>query len=142
VSNFVSTISCTYGYVFKIVSNSHSLKDVSAALFRFIRTDILDILQSLPLATLLAHTQALIDKYLLPSVDLHDEAKCNWDEIETNRCDFELYNAKAAHLRGCVGDERAQRRLIADLVSFCNYYFVSTQSCRVLHVTAGHPTTD
>ena len=139
MSNFVSTITCTYGYVFKIVSNSHSIEHVTAALFTFIQQDMVSLIQALSPSALLSHTQALLDKYLLPSVDLHDEAKYHWDEIETSRHEFQLYRRKAVLLQSYdTGGESSQTVLVADLVAFCHSYFVNATSSRMFTVTAGH----
>lgn len=97
------------------------------------------LVQDLSLSSLLAHTQALIDKYLLPSVDLHDEAKHNWNEIETSRGHFEIYNRKAKYLQDCLGGgTQGRQALREDLALFCDHFFVSDASSRVLMVTAGH----
>lgn len=140
MSCFVSTIKCTYGYVFKIVSNSHSIQDVSASLFSFIQTEMSTLLLAMSLPSFRSHVHALLDKYLMPNVDLHDEAKSMWDEIETARCDFELYTKKAACLRACCEEETSLRALLDELRSFCQHFFMNQTSCRMLCISSGHIT--
>ena len=138
VSNYVSTISCTYGYVFKIVSNSHSVDHITNALLRFVRTDMINLMQALSASELLSHANALLDKYLVPNIDLHDEAKNNWDEIEDDRYAFKLNITKSEILKPCIEDDSSQQKLLADLIYFCTYFFVNKSTCRMVKVTAGH----
>jgi hypothetical protein len=134
---------CTYGYVFKVVSNSHSVDHVTASLLHFIQHEMRVIIDALMVDTthqLMSHVQALLAKYRLPSVDLHDEAKYHWDEIKTERCEFQFYTKKAEYLEArVVGDAQGQRELVEDMRSFWNSYFMSEASVRRLTVSAGHP---
>jgi len=139
VSNFVSTISSTYGYVFKIVSNSHNIQHVTSSLLSFIRTDMISLIKSLSVSEVVVHVSALLDKYLLPSVDLAEEAKRHWHEIENARFAFQLHIMKADLLRKSLQDgENGSRELVDRVIAFCNYHFIEQGTCRVLMSSSGH----
>lgn len=136
MSNFVSTLTCTYGFVLKIVSSSHTVEQVASALLSFVQHDVLSIVQAMSMDVIRAHAEALESKYLLPCVDLHDEAKNMWSEIENDRFAFQLHIKKAEWLRRQMRDEETQRGLIADLMVFCNYHLVCEDTRRVLIAVA------
>ena len=140
VSNFVSTLVCTYGYVFKVVSNSHSVDHITTALFDFVCSEMITLIQGMPTTELLTHTQALLDKYTFPSMDLHDEALHYWSEVECERYSFKVSEEKASLLHSLVtgGVSECGSKLLA----FCERYFVNECSRRVLVTTAGHPVSE